>query len=202
MFLTIQRSTVGFSNAAFPFVFPSQSFYPAFFISESRSRLIFSFEFLAFTIQCLRLTFLQQGALMFKVLDVAISDRSFIFCFAYLFILFIYLFIYSLSTSVQNRRFTSISVLAILKQPVELGYIDVSISLLLDSIRLWRQLSTLTTGHGKCVWTQWLHRLIECSLLYGNINLVWNRTAQPNANNPHAESLLFHPSRTWSSILV
>ena len=66
---------------------------------------------------------------MFKVLDVAISDRSFIFYFAYL-------FIYFLSTSAQNRRFTSISVLAILKQPVELGYIDVSISLLLDSIRL------------------------------------------------------------------
>ena len=121
---------------------PSRLFFPLnpailpFFISESRSHLIFSFEFLAFIIQCLRLTFLQQGALMFKVLDVAISDRSFIFCFAYLFILFIYLFIYFLSTSVQNRRFTSISVLAILKQPVELGYIDVSISLLLDSIRL------------------------------------------------------------------
>ena len=40
------------------------------------------------------------------------------------------------------------------------------------------------------------------SFTYGNINLVWNRTAQPNANNPHAESLLFHPSWTWSSILV
>ena len=90
MFLTIQRSTVGFSNAAFSFVFPSQSFYPAFFISESRSRLIFSFEFLAFTIQCLRLTFLQQGALMFKVLDFVISDRNFFF----LFCLFIYVFFF------------------------------------------------------------------------------------------------------------
>ena len=109
MFLTIQRSTVGFSNAAFSFVFPSQSCYPAFFISESRSRLIFSFEFLAFTIQCLRLTFLQQGALMFKVLDVAISDRSFIFCLLIYFLsFFLYLFIYFLSTLVQNRRFTSI----------------------------------------------------------------------------------------------
>ena len=168
-------------------------------MSESRSRPIFSFEFLPFIIQCLRLTFLQQRALMFKVLDVAISDRSFFFCFAYF---FIFLFFYFLSTSVQNRRFTSIWVLAILKQPVELVYIDVSISLLLDPIRRWSQLSTLTTGHGKCVWTQSLHSLIQCCLLYGNINLVWNRTAQPNANNPHAESLLFHPSRTWSSIVV
>ena len=104
MFLTIQRSTVGFSNAAFSFVFPSQSCYPAFFISESRSRLIFSFEFLAFTIQCLRLTFLQQGALMFKVLDVAISDRSFIFCFAYLFIFFLYLFIYLFSEHISTKQ--------------------------------------------------------------------------------------------------
>ena len=103
MFLTIQRSTVGFSNAAFPFVFHSQSFYPAFFISESRSRLIFCFEFLAFIIQCLRLTFLQQGALMFKVLDVAISERSFIFCFAYLFIFFLYLFIYLFSEHISTK---------------------------------------------------------------------------------------------------
>ena len=103
MFLTIQRSTVGFSNAAFSFVFPSQSCYPAFFISESRSRLIFSFEFLAFTIQCLRLTFLQQGALMFKALDVAISDRSFIFCFAYLFIFFLSLFIYLFSEHISTK---------------------------------------------------------------------------------------------------
>ena len=103
MFLTIQRSTVGFSNAAFSFVFPSQSCYPAFFVSESRSRLIFSFEFLAFTIQCLRLTFLQQGALMFKVLDFVISDRNFFFS-----VLLIYLCIFFLSASVQKRRFSSI----------------------------------------------------------------------------------------------
>ena len=83
---------------ACPFVFPFQSCYPAFFMSESRSRPIFSFEFLPFIIQCLRLTFLQQRALMFKVLDVAISDRSFFFCFAYFFIFFIYLFSEHIST--------------------------------------------------------------------------------------------------------
>ena len=41
-------------------------------------------------IQCLRLTFLQQGALMFKVLDFVISDRNFFF----LFCLFIYVFFF------------------------------------------------------------------------------------------------------------
>ena len=39
---------------------------------------------------------------MFKVLDLAINDRKFIFCFAYL---FVSLF---LSASVQKSRFTSI----------------------------------------------------------------------------------------------
>ena len=43
--------------------------------------------------------------LRFKFLDLTISDRNSIFCFAYL---FIYLFIYFLSASVQKRRFTSI----------------------------------------------------------------------------------------------
>ena len=44
----------------------------------------FFYEFLAFIIQCLRLAFLKKGALMFKVLDLAISDRNFIlfFCFS------------------------------------------------------------------------------------------------------------------------
>ena len=45
----------------------------------------FFYEFLAFIIQCLRLAFLQQGALMFKVLDLAISDRNFIYLFIFIF---------------------------------------------------------------------------------------------------------------------
>ena len=146
----------------------------------------------------LRLTFLQQGALMFKVLDFVISDRNFFF----LFCLFIYVFFFWVH-QYKKEGFLRSEFWPFGNS--QLSWVDGCFdfdSLLLNSIRRWRQLSTLTTGHGKCVWTQWLHRLIEFSLLYGNINLVWNRTAQPNAKYPHAESLLFHPSRTWSSILV
>ena len=111
--MALGGSTIGFSNLAFPLVFflliPLSR---PFFTSESRSRALFFFyEFLAFIIQCLSwLAFLQQGALMFKVLDLAISDRNSIY-------LFIYLFIF-LSAWVQKRRFSSIWVLAIWKQPV------------------------------------------------------------------------------------
>ena len=46
-------------------------------------------------------------------------------------------------------------------------------------------------GRGKYTWTHWLDRLIKHSLLW-KPKLLWNRTVQPNVDNPHAEILLFH----------
>ena len=70
---------------------------------------------------------------------------------------------------------------------------NVSINLLIDCIRRWSQLSTLTIsmGRGKCTWTHWLDRLIKYSLLW-KPKLLWNRTVQPNVDNLHAGILLFH----------
>lgn len=53
-------------------------------------------------------------------------------------------------------------------------------------------------------WTHWLHRLRKCSLFYGNINLLWNQIAQPNAYKtptpyPYGK-FAFQPFWTWSSI--
>ena len=44
--------------------------------------LFFFYEFLAFIIQCLRLAFLKQGALMFEVLDLATVTLFYFFCFS------------------------------------------------------------------------------------------------------------------------
>ena len=70
------------------------------------------------------------------------------------------------------------------------GQMNFSINLLIGCIRRWSQLSTLTMGRGKCTWTHWLDRLIKYSLLW-KPKLLWNRTVQPNVDNPHAEILLF-----------
>ena len=52
---------------------------------------------------------------------------------------------------------------------------DLSIALLLDCNRRWSH-PELSTGHGKCVWTHWLHRLIKCSLL-------WKQKPATESNN-------------------
>ena len=83
-------SKIGVLKSRFPAVFSPQS-HPPYFTPESRSRPLFLRDFLLDDLdywnrRYIRLTFWQLSVLIVKVLNIKISDRNFIFCFAYFFV--------------------------------------------------------------------------------------------------------------------